>query len=230
MSSAHVVLRGDGGEDRAPQKDFGIVSEQRTSNLAATRSYYETAAESATKQATTELQSLFDSIQLGDYCARVAAALCSTRHKTWPNAIQGLNQWIQEDRTSFTSRMQDTPIRLNLQSISSLTATIIKAAATPPTKCIARVHCGETNLKVTLTPKFLVKTLAEAMVSPCLKAYNKRAEHVVSLNDVERVEIDGKHVNMLQEAAVLLQDTMGRLRDEVLVRIMLRTMPGTPLA
>ena len=57
--------------------------------------------------------------------------------------------------------------------------------------CVARVRCGEVELKLTLTPKFLAKPLQAALLDPFLGAYNKRAAQPINWEAVKCVKIDG---------------------------------------
>ena len=216
--------------DDAPLKNFGVGPDQRTSNLVATRSYFESSALSASDQARVELQGLFDLIGLSGQSLPVAAALCGGRHNTWKNAVFGLRQWMDEDHEGFVSRLQDTSIRLNITSIQKLISAIREATKPPPTQTVARVRCGDVELKLTLTPKFLLKALAGALVSPFLKAYSKRVGVEASLADVERIEVEGEHVDMHQESALLLKDAAGALRADVSILIILRSHPDAQKA
>ena len=44
----------------------------------------------------------------------------------------------------------------------------------PPEKVVARVRCGEVELKLTLTAKFLARSLSDALISPFLRAFDKK--------------------------------------------------------
>ena len=58
---------------------------------------------------------------------------------------------------------------------------------------VARVRLGEIDLKLTLTPKFLSRSLGASVITPFLKAYSKKAEvePPVTLEDVDTVRVDG---------------------------------------
>ena len=61
-----------------------------------------------------------------------------------------------------------------------------------PLSQVFRVRCGGVELKLTLPAKALSKTLREAVVTPFLGAYAKKAQRAaVSADDVLRVEVDG---------------------------------------
>ena len=62
-------------------------------------------------------------------------------------------------------------------------------------RCACRTRCGEVELKITLTPKFLLKPLREALVEPFLKVHNKRAAAAVSWDEIACVKIDGYTVD-----------------------------------
>jgi tetratricopeptide (TPR) repeat protein len=63
-------------------------------------------------------------------------------------------------------------------------------------KVVARVSCDGVELKLTLTPKFLEKTLAAALIGPFLGAFNKKRpdKPPVTVEELRRVEVNGKSV------------------------------------
>lgn len=69
-----------------------------------------------------------------------------------------------------------------------------------------RTRCGDVELKITLTAKFLAKPLKEALVEPFLKAYNKRAtpppNPPVEWMDIGCIKIDGVALDALDDAVL----------------------------
>ena len=168
-----------------------------------------------------DLQPLFDSIDLTEKCEPVAKAMCNTCHRTWTHGIDGLRHWKSNDHDSYHMRLQDFGIKMSIGQINDLnrainewktpTAVPTPAAApspaTPAAKCVVRVSCRDVKVKLTLTTKFLVKPLNDGVVVPFLKAYCQRAGvSGLTLDDVERVEIDAAIVDASAVAMALLQD------------------------
>ena len=58
-------------------------------------------------------------------------------------------------------------------------------------KVACRTKCGEVELKITLVPKFLAKTLRDALIEPFLKVHNKRAAAPVSFEELKCIKVDG---------------------------------------
>ena len=91
-------------------------------------------------------------------------------------------------------------------------------------KCACRTKCGEVELKITLTPKFLAKPLREALVEPFLKVYNKRAAAALSWEEVLCVKINGYTID---------NDALGTkpcgeiLKREDVTVLLLPTLPKT---
>lgn len=65
-----------------------------------------------------------------------------------------------------------------------------------------RTRCGEVELKITLTPKFLARPFRDALVEPFLKVHNKRATQPVSWEHVKCVKIDGFAVDALSDTTI----------------------------
>ena len=59
------------------------------------------------------------------------------------------------------------------------------------------VKLAEVELKLTLTPKFLARSLNDAAIKPFLNAYNKKTGSAVSLDELSRIEADGVEVSKL---------------------------------
>jgi len=59
---------------------------------------------------------------------------------------------------------------------------------------ICQIKCGEVELKLTLTPKFLSKSLYDAAIKPFLGAYNKRAAAPLDWEAIRTVKLDGTTV------------------------------------
>lgn len=57
------------------------------------------------------------------------------------------------------------------------------------------VECGPIQLKLTLTPKWLGKSLQDAVITPFLGAYNKRSAVKLDVAELLRVEVDGTPVS-----------------------------------
>ncbi len=223
------VVMDDGAADPAPEKEFGIMDGARSSNLAATRRLDERVSLTTAEQAIADLQPVFDSLGLGDRCEAVAKAMCNMRHHTWRNGIEGLNAWMSDELGGCATRLQNTDIKLNVSSIGKLQRAVREACEPakpppPPSKCAVRVRCGETELKLTLTAKFLERPLVGALVAPYLKAYSKRVGGTeVTAADVERVEIEGEAVDTNEPVGRLLHDPVaGALRAEAMAVIVLR--------
>ena len=210
----------------AQPKNFGVRADgHRTSNLAATLESHDLSGLSAAEQATAELLPMFESIGLGHKCAAVASSMCKQRHRTWKNGVEGLAQWQNEDGTLFNSMLQDRPIGMGLPELSKLNAAIHAASAVAmgPTKCVVRVRCEEVELKLTLTPKFLGKPLADALVTPFLKAFAKRTSREATVSDVERVQLGSRaSVDITAVGDALLRDERGVLEAEAEAVIILR--------
>ena len=56
---------------------------------------------------------------------------------------------------------------------------------------VARVRCGEVELKLTLSAKLLAKPLRAALVEPFLKVHNKRAPAAVEWDQVACIKVGG---------------------------------------
>ena len=223
MAAPRIVDR-DG--DPVQPKNFGVRADgQRTSNLAATLESHEQSSLSASEQATAELQPMFDSIGLGYKCAAVASVMCKQRHRTWKTGVEGLTRWQSEDGTLFNSMLQERPIGLTITEVSKLNTALHSASAVAagPTKCEVRVRCEEVELKLTLTPKFLAKSLTDALVAPFLKAFSKRTGRDTTAADVERVQLGtDSSVDVSAAGDVLLRDERGVLEAEVSAVLFLR--------
>lgn len=63
-------------------------------------------------------------------------------------------------------------------------------------KVACRTKCGEVELKITLTPKFLAKPLREALVEPFLKVHTKRAAAAVGWEQIVCIKIDGAPIDV----------------------------------
>ena len=65
-----------------------------------------------------------------------------------------------------------------------------------PKKVICRVVCDGVELKLTLTPKFLEKTLVDALINPYLGVFNKKRpdDPPVTADSLKRVEVNAKAV------------------------------------
>ena len=73
-------------------------------------------------------------------------------------------------------------------------------------KVVARVSCGSVELKLTLTPKFMAKSLTDAVLKPFLGAYNKRVSSPLDASELERVEVDGVEADVEATCESLLKD------------------------
>lgn len=60
-----------------------------------------------------------------------------------------------------------------------------------------QVKLGATELKLTLTPKFLAKSLQDAVLNPFLGAYNKRTGASLTTAGLLKIEVDGAEVSAL---------------------------------
>jgi len=69
----------------------------------------------------------------------------------------------------------------------------------PPAKRAARVRCGETELKLTLTPKLLDRSLQQSVVRPFLQAISKKRGAALAVSDVTSIEVGGAALG-LEEA------------------------------
>ena len=87
----------------------------------------------------------------------------------------------------------------------------------------ARVRCGEVELKLTLTPKLLVKTLRDALVEPFLKVHNKRAPVEVTWEQLACIKVDGI---TLDDMDVIAESV---LKKEELKVHLVTTIPEDPL-
>lgn len=70
-------------------------------------------------------------------------------------------------------------------------------AAPPATKreVVCRVKCGAVELKLTLTQKFLSRSVRDALLEPFLKVYAKKAAAPVAFDDLVCVKCDGYPVD-----------------------------------
>ena len=68
-------------------------------------------------------------------------------------------------------------------------------AHTPTHDVACRTKCGTVELKITLTPKFLVRKLRDALVEPFLKVHNKRAAEPVAWEQIRCIKVDGYTVD-----------------------------------
>ena len=100
------------------------------------------------------------------------------------------------------------------------------AANTGLEKVACRTKCGEVELKITLTPKFLVKPLREALVEPFLKVHNKRAAAPVGWEEIICIQIDG--ITLPEGAASETASENLLIHEEVRVEL-LTVVPPTLL-
>lgn len=64
-------------------------------------------------------------------------------------------------------------------------------SAAPVESVAVRVKCGDVELKLTLTQKFLAKPLRDACIEPFLRVHNKRAPEAVSWEQIKCIKLDG---------------------------------------
>lgn len=93
-------------------------------------------------------------------------------------------------------------------------------------KVACRTKCGEVELKITLTPKFLMKPLREALVEPFLKVHNKRAAAPVSWEQIQCIKIDSFPLDNLADAEVTPCERFLTKED---MRVVLITNPSATL-
>ena len=65
--------------------------------------------------------------------------------------------------------------------------------------CACRTRCGDVELKITLTAKFLARPLRDALVEPFLKAHNKRSPSQVQWDDVKCIRVDGTTLDQIDD-------------------------------
>jgi hypothetical protein len=91
---------------------------------------------------------------------------------------------------------------------------------------IAKVRCGEVELKLTLTPKFLARPLRDALVEPFLKAHNKRAARAVAWDELACIKVDGLTLDDMD----VTTETVLKADSVTVALLTQESMPSTLLA
>jgi hypothetical protein len=94
-------------------------------------------------------------------------------------------------------------------------------------KIACRTRCGEVELKITLTPKFLLKPLRDALIEPFLKVHNKRAAAPVSWEQIVCIKVDGMTLDT--QAAADSEPCERLLTKEHVHVVLLTSLPATLL-
>ena len=104
--------------------------------------------------------------------------------------------WARDDWPHFSARMQEVGLTVgDTAKLKRALRAHEESLEAPPTSCVATVSSGDTVLKITLTPKFMVRPLRDAVVNPFLKQFSKKYGFDPPKTDVDviRVEVDGTH-------------------------------------
>ena len=173
------------------KQEFGI---QRHSNMGGTRREERIGVLSSESQAVQDLTPWFKEKGVEKHVRKVAKALTNNSHRTYGNAMEGLAHWKYANFEHYDNIMGGS-LSLTVGDRGLITQAInaYKDHVEPPpvpTKLIIRVKCNEIELKLTLAAKFLAKPLAEALLTPFLSAYSKKAlKGPAVLGDVKRVRL-----------------------------------------
>jgi len=148
------------------------------------------------RQAIEDLREPFASCEEHDlerWTEKVAHLLCVGSHKTWSHALEGINQWCIGAWEDFDQRMNKLGLtvaeRTEIKKLGDKYVELKNRRA--PSSAKVLVKCGEVQLKLTMTPKFMVKTLDVAVLKPFLGAYSKKLalDTPATLDDVEKVQM-----------------------------------------
>lgn len=151
---------------------------------------------SVAKQAEADLRPFLAEVGDGlERKAEVIAKALATQHCTWGNAVLGLAQWCWDDWENFSARL--TGLKLTVGQLTKLKRALRaeqEKAMAPPTRCAVTVRCDAIVLKLSLTPKFMTRSLADAVLTPYLKAFSKKvgADPALTPADLESVELQGQ--------------------------------------
>jgi superfamily I DNA and RNA helicase len=66
--------------------------------------------------------------------------------------------------------------------------------ATSRRSVAVRVTLNDVTLKLTLTPKFLARSITDAIVNPFIGAYNRKKESSLTADDIARISLDGRQM------------------------------------
>ena len=74
-------------------------------------------------------------------------------------------------------------------------------ARAPPSTVVCMITLQTVTLKLTLTPKLLAQSLASAALAPFLGAYSKKVSPALTVEQIERVTIDGVAIGDVSQTA-----------------------------
>jgi hypothetical protein len=82
---------------------------------------------------------------------------------------------------------------------------------------VCRTVCGEIELKITLTAKFLSRPIKDALVEPFLKVHNKRAPEAISWENIKCIKIDGITLDVAEMHGATAESVLQKATTQVLL-------------